>query len=75
MNFGCNVLYRVVINVYFRFLISPTVILNVAKLAFIMKSNLAGLPYLVWLSPLGGIRDLKYTSTSIFNRVYPLRSL
>ena len=35
------------VNVYFRSLIPPTVILNVAKLAFILKSDLAGLPYLV----------------------------
>ena len=39
--------YRKRDNVYFRSLISPTVILNVAKLAFIIKINLAGLPYLV----------------------------
>ena len=35
------------VNVYFRSLTLPMVILNVAKLAFIMKSNLAGLPHLV----------------------------
>ena len=38
----------------------------------ITKSNLTGLPYLVYLSPLGRIRDLKYTSAlaSIFSWRY-----
>ena len=55
-----------VVNIYFRSLIPPMLILNVAKLAFIIKSYLAGLLYLVKLSPLGGIRDLKYTSSEMF---------
>ena len=54
---------RYMVNAYFRSLIPPTVILNVANLAFIIKSNLVRLLYLVYLSPLSGIRDLKYTST------------
>ena len=40
------------VNVYFRPLIPPTVILNIAKLALITNNNIEGLPYLVSLSPL-----------------------
>ena len=51
------------VNAYFRPLIPPTVIFNVAKFAFIINNNIAGLPYLIWLSPLLEIKGREFILT------------
>ena len=47
-----NKLQKIWVEVGLRPLIPKTMISNVAKLAFLIKSNLSGLPYSVYLSPL-----------------------